>query len=304
MSNQSVERRLIVLDKNFLLSVGGSEFKNLSATYQFLLTENLIGECFQYLPKQDSNDPEYEQKRRQAINGLKKFSDGENTLARIDGVGPLIFAELSSGHPCWPLGDYGNKEVYINQSYLSGELELQQAHLGGLAEWKEQLLDRFDIESKTSQLSHSPVVEWDAELKALRASGDVQTLRKVFIRKLPELRSRIGTDVEIVRAHYAWLRPFQYPAAKKLDSRWMLYRLIQASLWMHLDSIEVRFGAGGLSQRNFTHEWIDYSYCMIASQIGAIATNEKKQKERFLRMCPDGLILWKNHITNLVEEWR
>lgn len=126
-------------------------------------------------------------------------------------------------------------------------------------------------------------------------------LKKVLGSKIPEFRARISNDVEFVRAHYEWCRPYGYPPPGKLDSRWMLFRLIQVHLLQHLESIEVRCDGRQLREEVVTHDLRDYSYCMIASQLGAIATNEKKQHERFLRMCPDGLILWKNLKTGRVE---
>jgi hypothetical protein len=299
MNAHDSARRLIVLDKDFLVSVSAKEFRSLFTDYEFLITQNLIGECMQYLP--DGSDAT---KQKRAINALRKFSEKVTAQPHIDGVGQLMSIEVDTRIPCWPLSDYVSSGIWFNPAYLNKELKLGPGHVDSLVGWHKLYVEKLSYEELKSELSLSPIFDWEPELQAIRKTSDVTQLLRIVAAKLPGLRSRISTDIELVRSHYRWCRPFRYPPPEKIDPRWVLFRRFQADMLQHLEAIDARCRSVKRNETNLIHDLRDYSYCIIAAQVGAIATNEIKQRERFLQMRPDGLVLRRNHVTGCVEEWR
>ena len=55
-----------------------------------------------------------------------------------------------------------------------------------------------------------------------------------------------------------------------------------------------------MTRKTITHEWLDYQYCILAAQFGALATGEKSQMERFRLLCPRGLTLFYEQGTGAV----
>lgn len=150
-----------------------------------------------------------------------------------------------------------------------------------------------------------PVYEWDESLKKLATdpNSTSEELKRLVRKKLPEFRRMITHDEDFLRAQYRWMRPFAYPPAEKISPQWLLFQTIQTLLLTHLNLIE-KNGANAhkMTDRNTTHEWLDYQYCLLAAQTGALATGELSQKERFLQLHPNGLVLFYDHKTKIVTE--
>ena len=286
-------RPLVVLDKDFLISTSTAKCRELYKQYSFVVIESLLGECFQYLV-----DPSDREKTTKAKNALYRFASNDTPLSGIE-LHQLRPLEIDTQVPCWPLEDYVNRDCLVfNEEFLNGRLQFSEAQKSAILDWRALHQKLFQGEIITSVPVHSPIFRWDEELAELRSEGS-SLLHSKILAKIPSFRARIATNSDFIRQQYSWMRPFAFPPARKIDERWLLFRAIQCQLLVHLDSLKrrvdeaqsKRIQLGDLPIEPTIHDLIDYSYCLVAVQLGAIATNEKKQQQRFRLLCPGGLIL-------------
>jgi hypothetical protein len=172
------------------------------------------------------------------------------------------------------------------------ELTYSARHKKAIRSWMNLYANLLSGEHLTSVAEHSPVFKWDVDLARLRDAKSPK-LNSTIKERIPAYQQKIATDVKFVREQYAWMRPFRFPQPEKIDERWLLFRAIQCQLLVHLDSLRRRLDNRQLTMlpKEALHDLIDYDYCLVAAQIGTIATLEKAQHNRFRLLRPGGLIL-------------
>jgi hypothetical protein len=296
-------RRRVVLDKSFLIGAGKAVFVSLNDRYDFLAIDALLGECFQtFLPSQQRD----EEIRKRNVCALLKFAEETSRLFRVKDTAYLVGTEARTRRPCWPIEDYIGSRIQFNPDYFDNERWLRDEETPTVERWSAWVAGNvqasLDCYSKGSLW---PIRRWDAELASLfEKDGEPSMEAKSFVlEKLPEFRKRVAEDEDFVRAQYAWMRPLGYPAPDKISPHWLLYRSIQIQLLVHLNLIE-RNQANPIqmSLNNITHEWLDFHYCLLATQFGALATGETSQMERFRLLCPNGLTLFYSSKAGSVTE--
>lgn len=286
-------RRFVVLDKSFLFGVRKEVISDLSERYDFLASESLLGECFQsFLPGQKKD----ERTRHENAAALMKFSHDDSHLFRIPSSGFLVGIEARTRRPCWPIEDYIGSRIQFNPSYFKSALRMRKEEEPIVESWSAKVAESVQI-SLDSYITGNlwPLYEWDDSLKQLAANPTtpISDLKKLIRRKLPEFQKRVAEDEAFVRSQYCWMRPLFYPAPEKISSRWLLFRSIQIHLLVHLNLVEKNCAnVHAMTLLKTTHEWLDYQYCLLASQIGALATGEPSQMARFRQLCPNGVTLF------------
>lgn len=278
-------------------------FVELSSRYDFLASSPLLGECFQtFLSSQNRN----EETRQKNAATLMKFTDDSCRVFCLPSTEYLVGIEDRTRRPCWPLKNYIGSRIQFNPGYFKNDLRMRKEEERIMEGWVAKVAEDVQISIDHYDASFLwPFYEWDESLKKLATDPNSPSEeQKCLVRKkLPEFRRMITFDEDFVRSQYRWMRPFGYPQADKISPQWLLFRTVQTLLLTHLNLIE-KNGANAhkMTDRNTTHEWLDYQYCLLAAQIGALATGESSQKERFLQIYPNGLVLFYDHKTQIVTE--
>jgi hypothetical protein len=298
------DKPYIVLDKSFLIGVRTPMLNALLETYRFVATETLLGEGLQaFLPAQNKTPKQLEMN----VRSLLKFSGSGGRLNRVMEIGPLISREVRTRHPCWPIEDYVQSSVQFNPDYFGTERRLRDEDVAVVERWATFVSHSVDAATDlyVKQAWLAVLLKWDDDLARIGAGDSSSSeLKRTILLKLPKFRARIGTDIEFVRDHYRrWARPFQYPRHDQLTERWNLFRLVQVQLLFQLNLLEKSaVGPLKMTRRVITHDWLDYQYCVLAAQFGAIATGERSQMERFLTLRPDGMILFYDQNSRTILE--
>lgn len=296
--------RYVVLDKSFLRSVPKDVLMELSSRYDFLASATLMGECFQtFLPSQERD----KKTRKLNVGALMKFSDASCSLYSIPSVEYLVGLEVSTRRPCWPIEDYVRAKIQLNPTYFDEGYRLRDQEEPVVEGWSEKVRESVQISIESYDRGELwPVIDWDDGLKKLseQTPRPINELKQLARELVPTFRRRIVEDEDFLRAQYKWMRPFGHPAADKINPDWLLFRTIQVMLLVHLNLLEKNAAhAHRMTEKNTTHEWLDFQYCLLAAQIGALATGEHSQKERFRQISPQGRVLFYDAQTrNVIEE--
>lgn len=218
------DRRLVVLDKSFLMGAGKAAFADLSSRYDFLATDTLLGECFQvFLPSHERDD----KIRERNVWALLKFAEETSRLYRIAGTGFLIGIEARTRRPCWPIEDYIGSRIQFNPTYFDSERRLRAGEAPTVEQWSAYIADNVQVSLECYEKGILWLVsKWDESLVHLSAetSQPSEEAKRLILCKLPEFRKRISEDENFVRTQYAWMRPFGYPSSEKISPRWLLFR--------------------------------------------------------------------------------
>lgn len=298
-----IGKRYVVLDKSFLRSAPKNLLMELSGRYDFLASATLMGECFQtFLPSQERD----EETRKFNVGALMKFSDASCSLYSMPSVEYLVGLEVSTRRPCWPIEDYVRAKIQLNPTYFDEQYRMRDQEAPVVEGWSEKVRENVQLSVESYNRGELwPTIEWDEDLKKMAEQNPrpCSELKKLARKLLPSFRRRIVEDENFLRAQYEWMRPFGHPSADKINPKWLLFRTIQVMLLVHLNLLEKNAAhAHGMTDKNTTHEWLDFQYCLLAAQIGALATGEHSQKERFLQLNPQGRVLFYDAQTRSVME--
>lgn len=296
-------KRYVVLDKSFLRSVSKVTLMELSSRYDFLASSTLMGECFQtFLPSQERD----EQTRKLNASALMKFSDASCSLYGISSVEFLVGVEARTFRPCWPIEDYVRSKIQFNSAYFKDDPRMREEDVAVVENWSKEISENVQISLDSYTEGRLwPVRDWDEGLKELAAQTPIPTDEiKMRVRTLlPSFKRRVVEDDDFVRAQYKWMRPFAYPPADRICPKWLLFRTIQTMFLTHLNLLEKSAAnAHNMTEKNTRHEWLDFQYCLLAAQIGALATGEHSQRARFRQILPRGDVLFFDAQTRKVIE--
>jgi hypothetical protein len=289
----------IVLDKGFLMAVSASDFRELSKEYQFLASASLLGECFKHFSSGFQSD---DNRRRQIQNGMRKFSGRNHCLFRVDDL-TAQHGEVSIRRPWFPLGEDDFREIYFNPEIIGKALSGHEEE--AVHQWFSWVREEFESVCDCTKIK-SPIWSWDEELErvSLDCANDRKKLRACLKTKIPIYREKISSDVGFVRKQYAWMRPFGYPSPELINERWILFRNIQTQLLIHLDlALLAAQGSENINDAKLINLCVDYRYCAVASQFGALATSDDGQKERLKLLCPEGEVLFFDHRSSSIQKF-
>lgn len=284
----------VVLDKSFLVSVPRKDLVELAANDLFVATGPLVCELFKHLvPCADNPSDEL----ALCLNGMSKFSNCDMPLVMFNDVA-LVDAELQNLKPSEPLG---SREVDLIHFPSDREIALSPLEIGALNDWQDWV-NGICARVRRLLIKYSLIREWIPELKA--PGLDADHAARVVRQHLPILRQRIASDVDFVLEQYSqFMRPANYPSAQVLNPSWLFYRQIQLELLLHLELYEkyMHFDIEVLEKRDITNDVVDYIYCMSAAHLGGFATCDKRNRDRFKLLCPEGLLLFWNGKSRQVE---
>lgn len=264
----------IVIDKSFLDGAPGEQVREVLARYRTLVIEPLFYELMTTAS----------QKKQKAFSKLPREA-GAFTL--IPNVGTLLRYELEKCEPCGYLDDCSIEGQHIfHEGLRDGTYVPEGQVLTDLKEWEAHTAAATQFFLNGCQAVYQFFPELDGiEMREFQAA--IATARK-----------EVARNHERVRSIYMQIRE-QEPTTEMLpshllDIEWASFRFVQCHL---LAALRVFGKHQGRIQRTQNlvlkaeHSMHDLEYVVVASLVGAIATNDREVEEDFLLLCPEGVVI-------------
>jgi hypothetical protein len=159
-------------------------------------------------------------------------------------------------------------------------------------------LMRFEIRNgKPSPSLYERRNRWLFEFNEKLATGTFQPTQQHLL-GISSWQKQIEEQVDVLRKTVATTHlsfpeiSNASPRKDKLDGRWAFFRWMQVDLLASLDHV-VRYGVGSdlSNARDLDNEVADLQYRIMGALAGGIATEDKKSKEVFRLLRPDGLLI-------------
>lgn len=268
----------LVLDKCFLDGVSKSRLRELSESYQLIVSGPLL---YELLTAQS----------RSRIRCFSKFPQQTNPAILVDHIGTLLRKESVSGQPSGrPSENRIRMDFEFNEKLLDSnyELPLQAArsleHQG--LELNSELYQIIEL-SKISEDIFGPLLvgtQSDQE----RAKNDAEQLI---------------ANCDAVIGFFGQLESpdpnLPYPPKHKVDRNWAFIRWLQAKMLFALDihlryrgRVDEHLSAGVLER--LEHDLHDMQHLALAVLEGAFATNERKLQRWWQLVMPHGQLISTN----------
>ena len=258
----------VVLDKSYLHQVGPKKMAEFCSSYQGLMPESLFYELLTTSPKN----------RAKCFRNLPKV---ENPLVLVKSVGSILRAEVEKKAP---LADIKDASIHIrymfNRNLINPHHEFTNEQKYSISQWKKDITLRvYDFKQKAAVVSG-----WFPRIKGFKAGSDPKPIE--------EAKQLVCRDSGVVREIYERIRNQAFPPAEMVDERWGLFREIQVYVVAALDYVFM-YGDNNPDalSRKIENEYLDLEYCITASLVGALASQDKRMIGRFKSVRPDGFVL-------------
>lgn len=257
----------VVLDKSFLDAASSAQlqyYANNGITF-------VVPEVLMYELMRKRND---DQRRR----SLFKLRDVDGGLVRIPGVGELFRTESSSLKPA--------------PSVLKARPVKITPVAGSNDPFPMTPSELRATERRTAALKNRWVPLIVGVWRDLRL---MPVLSGALPMELPEkfdrLEREIRDDRDAMRQFYENHREPPYPDARLIDERWTFFRWIQVYLLAGVDFFRRHGVHSQPNLEKLENELLDLEYTISALIVGGLASCEKRVKQRFRFLRPDGFIL-------------
>ena len=199
--------------------------------------------------------------------------------------------EIETQKPFGNLEDYSVDAPYVFNPQLKEQAvyEFTDAEERRLSEWEDYFAKQVEIFGMLMENIY----------RSFPKLRDGATEQRIM--KHQEITRKIVDDEGVVQSLYSAIwKPEEcqpsWPEAAKIDSRWAIYRWVQAKLLFALDAGVKYQGSMPTSMskktyRRFEHDMIDLEYLVQGVLQGSFATKEVKLKNWFVMLRPDGEIL-------------
>lgn len=259
----------VVLDKSYLQGASAAAIQNLCRSFRVIMPGALF---FELMTTSDLDA------RRCSF---AKFPDVMNPVEIVEHVGILMQFEIRNSKPSTPLYERRHKWLFkFNETLAAGTFQPTQKQLQGISSWQQQIEEQVEVFRQTVATTHLTFPQI-SEASNRERPGVIE-----------EIKRRIASDAKLVRSLYGKIRLRSYPRKDKLDGRWAFFRWTQVDFLASLDHI-ARYGVGSdlSSVRKLDNEVADLQYRIMGVLAGAFATRDKKCKEVFRLLRPDGLLI-------------
>lgn len=258
----------IVLDKSYLHHVGPKKMAEFCSSYQGLMPESLFYELLTTSPE----------KRAKCFRNLPKV---ENPLVLVKNVGSILRAEVERKTPFADIKDASIHIRYMfNKDLINPHHEFTTEQKNSTLKWKKDIALRVcDFKQKAAVVSG-----WFPRIKGFKPGSDPKPIE--------EAKRLVCRDSAVVREIYDHTRNQVFPPAELVDERWGLFREIQVYVVAALDYV-FKYGDNNPDalSRKIENEYLDLEYCITASLVGALASQDKRMIARFKSIRPDGFVL-------------
>lgn len=258
----------VVIDKSFLQGAPKDILQSLFKNQRVLMTQRNLYELLTTRPTERARC-------------FKRIPAVKNPVERVEPVGSILRWEVKNKGPLLNIdhviirGSFNFNPKLVEENFNLGED--QTSHLEDWKRESKQNMKDFEVHG-----SHVPV-----QFPKLRnyRPGDNSS-------QIEGIQKRICTDPEYVREFYNGEREDTWPSAEHIDERWALFRWIQIRVMAALDYYR-KYGEREMSSdtTKIENEYFDLEYCLVGCIVGAIATQDKGMKKRFLAICPSGKVI-------------
>ena len=258
----------IVLDKSFLRGTQSDKIQNLCREHSVLMISTL----FEELMLADKKD---------RTICFQKFPQTVNPVIPIENVGGLMRYEVEHRTSCQPVCDRRVFEQFQFHPKLSeGNFIFDAIQRKSIEERKKELKNKKIKDHKEASAS---VIGWFPELADYSPGQDE--------RKIKELMKKVSEDDDLIRYRYNQIKPPEAPEGEILSRDWALFRRTQAHLLYALEYIRKYGPDSNVISGKLENEILDIDYCITGSLAGCLASKDKKIREIFRIMCPNGRLL-------------
>jgi hypothetical protein len=208
----------------------------------------------------------------------------ENPLALVKNVGSILRSEIEEGAPLADIMNASYPIRYVfNNNLLNPHHEFTNEQKRSISQWRRDISERVkDFKQKAATVSG-----WFPKVKDFKAGSDPQPIE--------DAKQLIFGDCDVVRRIYDETRSKSFPRAEEIDGRWGLFREVQVYVIAALDYVFM-YGDNNPSavSKKIENEYLDLEYCITASLVGGLASQDKRMNIRFKSIRPDGFVLCQN----------
>ena len=258
---------IIVIDKSFLQAEPTDKIQKLCHEHRVLLIPTLLAELIM------------------AGEGIRttcfrKLSQTANFV--IENVGGLMRYEVIYRRPCQPVGDRLTLEPFPFSFHTLADGNYPSQLQFAIESWKTDI--EKDIENKVEDHKEASalVTGWFPEL-ANYSPGDESRIK--------ELMKEVSEDDDLIRYRYNQIKTLESPEGEIISKEWALFRWTQANLLYAIEYIRKYGPNPNVTSEKLENEILDIDYCITGSLAGCLASKDKKIREIFRIMCPNGHLL-------------
>ncbi|PKN74378.1 MAG: hypothetical protein CVU52_06760 [Deltaproteobacteria bacterium HGW-Deltaproteobacteria-10] len=263
----------IILDKDYLQGEKAETIFDLCKEHVLLITWALFYELMTTAPKEREKC-------------FKHLPDNCNILI-IHNVEYLRGYELENQKACTPIHAHALKgNLKFNKGLREGTFKFTKEQINGIKLHEKQLKER--TENMLDRAMQLPTI----------ISCEEGTLTN---KKIEDIKQDIATDSERVLEFYRWLiendnTQKHIIKPEQLNSNWLEFRWVQINIIYALDLLlRYRGNIPSNSTKKFwqkiEHDLLDMEYVILGSLTGALASKEKRVREMFKLVCPNGLLI-------------
>lgn len=265
----------IVLDKSFVDGAGRDQVREVLARHKALIIEPLFYELM-------TTDQPIRQSR-----AFNKFPREAGAFTLIPNMGTFLRHEFEQQKAIEPLASCAIEGKHIfNEALRDGSYVPTEQIRADILNWQTEVNHATDTFLQMCETVH----HFFPELNGIES--------KDFPAAIAMARRSVATDSPRVRAIYEEIRGWDAPDTKIdsaiLNERWATFRFFQCHL---LAALRI-FGryTGDLPKTpkfrlHVEHCIHDLEYVLVASLVGAIATNDREVEEDFRMLRPDGVVV-------------
>ena len=253
----------IVLDMSFLRATRSDKIQELCSEHCVLLIPTLLAELL--MTEEDIRTTCFE-KLSQTVNSV------------IENVGGLMRYEVLYRTSCQPVCNRHTPQPFPVSFHTLSEGNFPSQLQSIIEIYKRDLKGKVE-EHKDAAAS---VTGWFPELADYSPGQD---------EKIKELMKKVSEDDDLIRYRYNQIKPPEAPEGEILSRDWALFRRTQAHLLYAIEYIRKYGPDPNVISGKLENEILDIDYCITGSLAGCLASKDKKIREIFRIMCPNGRLL-------------
>jgi len=214
-----------------------------------------------------------------------KLPDIENPVILIPNVGTLLRYEVENQIPCNPVTKVAINisdefRVNFNKDLRNKNYTLSLKDTEKVERWNEKITNEVEDFRQSSAI----VYHWFPSLAQYHPGQDSTIIE--------DAESYIANDEKLIKGIYKEIRQSHFPISDMISSKWTLFRWLQINLLAAVDYIR-RFGPNNTSAKikSIENDFHDVQYCITGVQVGALASLDRRVKNIFKKVCPEGFLL-------------
>lgn len=260
---------IIVIDKSFLQAEPTDKIQKLCLEHRVLLIPTLLFEIILA-------------EKNVKTTCFRKLSQTVNTV--IENVGGLMRYEVEHRTSCQPVCDRLPPQPFPFPFSVLAEDNFSFNH-NQQSVIEERIKELKNEKVEDHKEASALVTGWFPELANYSSGQDESKIKK--------LMKEVSENNDFIRNIYNQIK-IEMPEAPEgeiLSRDWALFRWLQAHLLYAIEYIRKYGPNPNVTSEKLENEILDIDYCITGSLAGCLASKDKKIREIFRIMCPNGHLL-------------